>query len=100
MREVPAPGDPVVVRRDEERLSRRVDLSSGYEELLICGSLSDRIRLRSTHFLTQLGSAVDLLSQAQKPLALDGSTQFNASTPCVERAAPQQPERRSAPSAL
>lgn len=80
---IAAPGARVLIR-DEEWLIRRVDPSSDGGELLVCDGVSDLVRGRTAHFLTQLEERVELLHPAQTRLVQDDSSHFNASMLYIE----------------
>jgi len=73
-----------VLIRDEEWLVRRVDPSSDGGELLVCDGVSDLVRGRTAHFLTQLEERIELLHPEQTRLVQDQSSHFNASMLYVE----------------
>jgi hypothetical protein len=72
-----APGARVVLR-DEEWLVRRVDHSSDGGHLLVCDCVSELMRGRSAHFLTELEGEIQVLDPAATELVGDHSPQFNA----------------------
>jgi hypothetical protein len=72
-----APGARVLIR-DEEWLVRRVDHSSDGGRLLACDGVSELVRGRSTYFLTELESEIQVLNPATTELVADDSPHFNA----------------------
>lgn len=72
-----APGARVVIR-DEEWIVRRLDPSSDGGELLICDGISELVRGRTAHFLTNLEDRIEVLDPAETRLEMDTSPNFAA----------------------
>ncbi len=64
--------------RDEEWLVRRVDPASDGGHLLSCEGVSDLVRGKSSLFLTQLESEIELLDPALTQLVPDQSSHFHS----------------------